>query len=247
MRVWPGGPLPLGATWDGEGVNFALFSQHATGVQLLLFESDTDGEPSETITLSERTDFIWHAYLPDARPGTLYGYKVDGPYEPENGHRFNANKLLIDPYAKAVTGPVRWSDELYGYTVGDESADLSFDARDSASALPKSIVVDQAFTWQDDHAPLTPWNQTVIYETHVRGMTMRHPGVAPHLRGTYLGLASDAVVDHLLALGVTAIELMPCAPVRVGSPPRRAGAQQLLGLQLSRVLRTPRGVRDGGL
>jgi isoamylase len=209
MRVWPGGPHPLGATWDGEGVNFALFSEHATGVQLLLFENESDGEPSETITLTEKTDFIWHTYLPDARPGTLYGYKVDGPYEPAQGHRFNASKLLIDPYAKAVSGGVRWSDDLYGYTVGDERQDLSFDTRDSSSAMPKSIIVDPAFTWMDDRSPNTPWNQTVIYETHVRGMTMQHPGVAPHLRGTYLGLASDPIIDHLLSLGVTAIELMP--------------------------------------
>jgi glycogen operon protein len=209
MRIWPGEPHPLGATWDGEGVNFALFSENATGVQLLLFEHEADGEPSATVTLNERTDFIWHAYLPDARPGTLYGYKVDGPYEPTQGHRFNPNKLLIDPYAKAVSGPVRWSDDLYGYTVGDEAQDLSFDTRDSSSAMPKSIVVDPAFTWQDDRPPRTPWNQTVIYETHVRGMTERHPGVAPNLRGTYLGFASDPVIDHLLNLGVTAVELMP--------------------------------------
>jgi isoamylase len=209
MRVWPGSPLPLGATWDGEGVNFALFSEHASGVRLLLFDEATSEVPTATVNLTERTDYIWHAYLPDARPGTLYGFKVDGPYEPEQGHRFNPAKLLIDPYAKAVSGPVRWSDDLYGYVVGDEAEDLSFDTRDSAGAMPKSIVVDPAFTWQDDQAPATPWNQTVIYETHVRGMTMQHPGVPAHLRGTYLGLASDPIVDHLLSLGVTAVELMP--------------------------------------
>jgi glycogen operon protein len=179
MRVWPGGPRPLGATWDGEGVNFALFSEHARGVQLHLFDEETSEHPTATITLSEMTDNVWHAYLPDIRPGALYGYKVDGPYEPGQGHRFNPSKLLIDPYAKAVSGPIRWSDELYGYTVGDAQA------------------------------PNTPWNQTVIYETHVRGMTMRHPGVPEHLRGTYLGLASDSIIDHLTNLGVTAVELMP--------------------------------------
>jgi len=209
MRIWPGGPHPLGASWDGEGVNFALFSEHATGVQLLFFDEATSGEPTNTVNLVEKTDHIWHAYLPDVRPGALYGYKVDGPYEPTQGHRFNANKLLIDPYAKAVSGRVRWSDDLYGYAVGDELEDLSFDARDSASAAPKSIVIDPAFTWQDDQAPRTPWSQTVIYETHVRGMTARHPSVPEHQRGTYLGLASDAVIDHLLNLGVTAVELMP--------------------------------------
>jgi glycogen operon protein len=201
--------LPLGATWDGEGVNFSLFSEHAEGVQLLLFDEESSGRPSTTISLNEKTDNIWHAYLPDVRPGALYGYRVQGPYEPERGHRFNPNKLLIDPYAKAVSGPIRWSDELYGYIVGAEGDDLSFDTRDSAGAMPKSVVVDPAFTWQDDRAPNTPWNKTVIYEAHVRGMSMRNPAVPEHLRGTYLGMASDPVVDHLLGLGVTAVELMP--------------------------------------
>jgi isoamylase len=209
MRVWPGGPHPLGATWDGEGVNFALFSENARGVQLCLFDDATAGTPTATITMSERTDNVWHVYLPDVRPGALYGYRVDGPYEPESGHRFNASKLLIDPYAKAVSGPIRWSDDLFGYTIGDEQEDLSFDKRDSAGAMPKCLVVDPAFTWDDDRSPNTPWNQTVIYETHVRGMTARHPGVPEHLRGTYLGLASDPIIDHLIGLGVTAVELMP--------------------------------------
>ena len=209
MRVWPGSPRPLGATWNGEGVNFALFSENASAVQLCLFDEATAGEPTATITMAERTDNVWHAYLPDVRPGALYGYRVDGPYEPTRGHRFNHSKLLIDPYAKAVSGPIRWSDELFGYQIGDEREDLSFDARDSAGAMPKCLVVDPSFTWEDDRAPNTPWNQTVIYETHVRGMTARHPGVPEHLRGTYLGLASDPVIDHLLGLGVTAVELMP--------------------------------------
>ena len=209
MRVWPGSPYPLGATWDGEGVNFALFSEHATAVKLLLFEEPRAGVPSTVISFNETTDQVWHAYLPDVRPGTLYGYKVEGPYEPERGHRFNPAKLLIDPYAKAVSGPIDWSDDLYGYTLGDEHEDLSFDTRDSAAALPKAVVVDPSFTWQDDRPPQTPWNRTVIYETHVRGMTMQHPGVPAHLRGTFLGLASDPIVDHLLGLGVTAVELMP--------------------------------------
>ena len=209
MRVWPGGPHPLGATWDGEGVNFALFSESALAVQLCLFDDATASVPTATITMGERTDNVWHVYLPDVRPGALYGYRVDGPYEPQRGHRFNASKLLIDPYAKAVSGPIRWSDELFGYTIGDPEADLSFDTRDSAGAMPKCLVVDPAFTWDDDRSPNTPWNQTVIYETHVRGMTERHPGVPEHLRGTYLGLASDPIIDHLVELGVTAVELMP--------------------------------------
>ena len=209
MRVWPGGPHPLGATWNGEGVNFALFSESARAVQLCLFDDATASEPTATITMGERTDNVWHVYLPDVRPGALYGYRVDGPYEPQRGHRFNASKLLIDPYAKAVSGPIRWSDELFGYTIGDPEVDLSFDTRDSAGAMPKCLVVDPAFTWDDDRAPNTPWNQTVIYEAHVRGMTERHPGVPEHLRGTYLGLASDPIIDHLIELGVTAVELMP--------------------------------------
>jgi glycogen operon protein len=209
VRVWPGSPRPLGATWNGEGVNFALFSENATAVQLCLFDEATAGVPTATITMAERTDNVWHVYLPDVRPGALYGYRVDGPYEPMNGHRFNPSKLLIDPYAKAVSGPIRWSDDLFGYRIGDEQEDLSFDSRDSAAAMPKCLVVDPSFTWEDDRAPNTPWNQTVIYEAHVRGMTARHPGVPEHLRGTYLGLASDPIIDHLHGLGVTAVELMP--------------------------------------
>ncbi|HEX4220159.1 MAG TPA: glycogen debranching protein GlgX, partial [Acidimicrobiales bacterium] len=152
---------------------------------------------------------VWHAYLPDVRPGALYGYRVDGPYAPEEGHRFNPAKLLIDPYAKAVSGTIKWSDELFGYTIGDPAEDLSRDPRDSAGAMPKCVVADPAFTWGDDRAPETPLNQTIIYECHVRGMTMCHTGVPEHLRGTYLGLASDPIIDHLVGLGVTAVELMP--------------------------------------
>jgi isoamylase len=155
------------------------------------------------------TDRVWHAYLPDARPGTLYGYRVEGPYSPQEGHRFNPHKLLLDPYAKAVTGAFRWSDELYGYRIGDPDGDISFDERDSAPLMPRCVVVDQAFTWGDDRAPHTPWNRTTIYECHVRGTTIWHPAVPDDLRGTYLGFASDAVIDHLLSLGVTAVELMP--------------------------------------
>ena len=207
MRIWPGTPHPLGATWDGEGVNFAIFSEHATAVELCLFDDPEAAEPTARVAMPEATDRVWHAYLPDVRPGAFYGYRVDGPYDPAAGHRFNRHKLLIDPYARAVSGPIRWDDALYGYTIGGD--DLSFDPRDSAGAMPKSMVVDPAFTWGDDRSPNTPWNRTVIYECHVRGMTMRHPGVPEEVRGTYLGLASDPVVDHLLGLGVTAVELMP--------------------------------------
>jgi len=169
MRVWPGRSHPLGATWDGEGVNFAIFSEHATAVELCLFEHPDDEKPSAEIQMPVATDRVWHAYLPDVRPGALYGYRVSGPYEPEQGHRFNPSKLLIDPYAKAVSGGIRWSDELFGYTIGDPAEDLSYDNRDSASGMPKCLVVDSAFTWGDDRRPLTPLNRSVIYECHVRG------------------------------------------------------------------------------
>jgi glycogen operon protein len=207
--VWPGHPYPLGATWDGEGVNFSIFSEHATGGQLCLFDHPDDPKPTVEIDLHERTDMIWHCYLPDVRTGQLYGWRIDGPYDPEHGHRFNPNKLLVDPYAKALSGPVQWSDALYGYTIGDPAGDLSFDDRDSAADVPKCIVIAPEFTWGEDRKPGTPWNRTVIYECHVRGMTMRHPQVPDDLRGTYLGLASDPIIDHLQSLGVTAVEIMP--------------------------------------
>jgi isoamylase len=209
MRVWPGAPYPLGATWDGEGVNFAIFSEHATAVELCLFDSPEAAESSTVIPMPEATDDVWHVYLPDVRPGCFYGYRVHGPYEPKQGHRFNPAKLLIDPYAKAVSGAIKWDDELFGYTIGDPQLDLSRDDRDSAGGMPKCVVVDPAFTWGEDRSPRTPWHRTVIYETHVRGMTKLHPLVPEELRGTYLGLASDPVIDHLTNLGVTAVELMP--------------------------------------
>jgi glycogen operon protein len=208
MRVWVGERYPLGASWDGEGVNFALFSEHASGVELCLFASP-DGPETVRIPLRERTDFVWHAYLPDVRPGQLYAYRVHGPYAPERGHRFNSHKLLIDPYARALAGPLRWDDALFGYTVGDPREDLTIDERDSAPFVPKCVVIDPAFTWGDDRPPRVPWNRTVIYECHVKGMTRLHPGIPEHLRGTYLGLASEPIVDHLLSLGVTAVELLP--------------------------------------
>jgi isoamylase len=207
IRVWPGDPLPLGATWDGEGVNFALFSQHAAGVELCLF--DPRSRETRRIPFKERLSRIWHAYLPDVRPGQLYGYRVHGPYDPEHGHRFNSNKLLIDPYARAIAGRIDWNDSAFGYEVGHAAQDLSFSTLDSAPHVPKCVVVDSAFTWGDDRPPQTPWNRTLIYECHVKGMTARHPGVPEELRGTYLGLASDAILDHLLDLGVTAVELLP--------------------------------------
>jgi len=209
MRVWPGQPYPLGATWGGEGVNFALFSEHATGVELCLFSGAKDTQESTRVPLRERTNNVWHGYLPDVRPGQLYGYRVDGPYAPQQGHRFNPNKLLLDPYALSITGRVQPTDAIFGYTIGHPDADLSFDDRDSAGDLPKCVVVDPSFTWGDDRPPRTPWNRTIIYECHVKGLTKLHQGVPEHLRGTYLGLTSEPILDHLLKLGVTAVELMP--------------------------------------
>ena len=206
--VWPGQPYPRGATWDGEGVNFSLFSGNAETVELCVFDPIGRREV-QRIELRERTDDSWHAYLPEARPGLLYGYRVHGPYDPERGHRFNPHKLLIEPYAKHIQGALKWSDAHFGYRVGHAKEDLSFDKRDNAAGVPKSRVVDPAFTWGDDRAPRTPFHDTVIYELHVRGFTMRHPEVPPQLRGTYAGLATAPVIDHLLRLGVTAVELMP--------------------------------------
>jgi isoamylase len=209
MRVWPGRPYPLGATWDGIGVNFALFAEHANAVDLCLFREDGDAEEAAKIRLTERTDQVWHCYLPDARPGQFYGYRVHGPYAPEQGQRFNPAKLLIDPYAKAITGAIKWSNDLFAYKVGDPLDDRVPDLDNSAGGVPKSVVIDSAFTWGDD-APLNvPYNRTIIYECHVKGMTMRHPDVPPELRGTYLGLCSDPMLEYFQGLGVTALELLP--------------------------------------
>jgi glycogen operon protein len=199
----------LGATWDGEGVNFSIFSEHGEAVELCLFDQPEAEEESERIELPERTDLIWHCYLPDARPGQLYGYRVHGPYEPEKGHRFNPHKLLIDPYATAISGTIKWSDALYGYPIGDTEEDLIVDTRNSAGGMPKCVVIDRAFAWGEDRPRRMPWNRTIIYEAHVRGLTMRHPGIPEEIRGTYLAIAYDPIIDHLLSLGITAIELMP--------------------------------------
>jgi len=206
-RLREGSPFPLGATWTGLGVNFALFSANATKVELCLFD-DRGEQEIERIVLPEFTDEVWHGYLPDARPGTIYGYRVHGLYEPENGHRFNPAKLLLDPYAKAVHGRLEWHPALFGYTM-ESGDDLSFDERDSAPFMPKCRVVDPAFTWGQDRAPRTAWERTIIYEMHVRGYTKLHPAVPEGLRGTYRGLTDPTVVDYLRELGVTAVELLP--------------------------------------
>src|SRR5579883_2384641 len=208
MRVLPGKPYPLGATWDGLGVNFALFSENATRVELCFFDS-TDFRESHRVIMPEYTNQVWHVYLKDVYPGQIYGYRVYGPWDPKNGHRFNPNKLLVDPYAKLIGRDLHWHDSLYGYVMGNKEKDLSFDKRDSAPYAPLCAVVDDAFNWGADKRPDTPWHKTVIYEAHVKGMTKLHPDLPENLAGTYMALASDPVINHLQGLGVTAIELMP--------------------------------------
>ena len=203
-----GSAAQLGATWDGKGVNFALFSDNAERVELCLFDQRGRRE-LHRLALPSYTDGVWHGYVPDARPGLKYGYRVSGPYEPAHGHRFNNHKLLIDPYAKSLSGALRWSDAHFGYRIDSPRGDLSFDRRDNASGMPKSVVVDTAFTWGDDRAPRTPWRDTVIYEMHVRGFTMQFPGIPPPMRGTFLALSSPPVIAYLQALGISAVELLP--------------------------------------
>ena len=193
MRVWPGRPYPLGATWDGQGVNFALFSEHAAKVELCMFDSPDAGRETHRIALPEQTDMVWHCYLPDVVPGQLYGYRVSGPYEPAHGHRFNPNKVVLDPYAKAIGRDVKWDDCLFGYPIGKD--DLAFDTRDSAAFAPLGRVIDPAFTWGRERRPDVPWDRTIVYETHVRGYTKQHPAVPENLRGTFSGLGRKEVID----------------------------------------------------
>ncbi|HEX7197338.1 MAG TPA: glycogen debranching protein GlgX [Candidatus Limnocylindria bacterium] len=206
VRVWRGIPYPLGATWDGSGVNFAIFSENAEQVDLCLFEADGSGE--QRIRLVEQTDLVWHCYLPDARPGQRYGYRMHGAYDPPAGHRFNPAKLLIDPYAKRVDGAVTWDDSLFGYRIGSDDADEP-DDRDSAPFVPKGVVVNHAFVWGGDTQLNTPLDRTLIYEVHVKGFTQRNPEVPEELRGTYAGLGSAPSIDYLTSLGITAVELLP--------------------------------------
>src|SRR4051794_4936286 len=207
-RLASGRPDPLGATWDGLGVNFAVFSANAERIELCLFDAAGRKEIAR-LPLPECTDEVWHGYLPEARPGQQYGYRAYGPYEPRQGHRFNPNKLLLDPYAKQLAGEVRWPDALFGYRVGAARADLSFDRRDSAPAMPKAVVVDDSFAWGDDRRPCVPWDRTVIYEAHVRGLTMLRTEIPARERGTFSALADPRVIEHLQRTGVTAIELLP--------------------------------------
>jgi glycogen operon protein len=205
-RIRQGRPFPRGAVFDGQGTNFALFSAHATRVELCLFD---DAGAETRLDLPEYSNEIWHGYLPDVQPGQRYGYRVHGPYAPGEGHRFNPNKLLLDPYAREIEGDLIWADELYGYTVGHPDGDLSFDERDSAPFMPKCVVVEDSYDWGDDARLQTPWSDTLVYETHVRGYTMRHPQVPQELRGTCAGLAQEPVLRYIKALGVSAVELLP--------------------------------------
>ncbi|MDQ4057727.1 MAG: glycogen debranching protein GlgX [Actinomycetota bacterium] len=206
MNVWPGTPYPLGATWDGEGTNFAVFSENATAVELCLFD---DSGAERRLALTEVDSFVWHCYLPEVGPGQRYGYRMDGPFEPPAGHRFNRNKLLLDPYAKSIDGHVDWSEEVFGYPFDAEGEDLARNDADSAARVPRSVVIDPTFDWHDDRPLQTPWHKTVIYETHVKGFTHTNPGIPSEIRGTYAGLAHAASIEHLQMLGITAIELMP--------------------------------------
>jgi len=208
-RIHEGLPYPQGAKWDGRGTNFALYSANATKVELCLFDASGTREV-ERIVLPEYTDEIYHGYLHDIGPATIYGYRVYGPYEPQNGHRFNPNKLLLDPYARAHVGELTWNPACFGYTLGAEDGDLSFDKRDSAAFVPKSVVIDENFEWHGERLRrVVPWEATIVYETHVRGYTKLHPRVPAELRGTYAGLGSPAVIDYIKSLGVTSVELMP--------------------------------------
>jgi isoamylase len=207
-RALAGTPGPLGAHWDGRGTNFAVFAEHAEAVQLCLFDPSGRQELRQ-VTLAECTDGVWHGYLPEVAPGQLYGYRAHGPYQPEHGHRYNPNKLLLDPYARRLAGSLRWSDALFGYRISSPRADLSYDRRDSAPNVPKGVVTGEHFDWGEDRPPQIPWSESVIYETHLRGMTMRLEDIPEHLRGTAAALGHERTAAYLRSLGVTALELLP--------------------------------------
>jgi len=209
VKTWPGKPYPLGATWLGNGVNFAIFSEHATGIELCLFDNIDAPHENARVPLREQTGQVWHVFLPEVRPGQLYGYRVAGPYQPNRGLRFNDSKLLLDPYAKSIAGQINWSDEMFSYVVGDKEEDLARDFRDNAWAMPKSVVIDEAFSWGEDKRPETPLSETVIYEVHVKGFTKLWQDVPEQLRGTYAGVANEQAIHYLENLGVTAVELLP--------------------------------------
>ncbi len=207
MTIYPGDPYPLGSYWDGRGVNFALYSHNAEGVELCLFNKPTGENETDRIKFTERTHDIWHAYLSDVKPGQLYGYRVYGPYDPANGHRFNSAKVLLDPYSKAICGNLEWDDALFGYEIGKD--DLTLDGRDNAAMAPKSAVSSDHFDWEGDKPPRVAYHNTIIYEAHVKGLTKNFPGIPDEIRGTYAALAHPLVISYLRKLGITAIELMP--------------------------------------
>ena len=209
IKTWMGYPYPLGATWMGNGVNFAVFSEHATSIDLCLFDRANATQENIRIPMTEQTDQVWHVFLPQVRPGQLYGYRVFGPYDPESGQRFNSSKLLIDPYARAIAGTVDWADEMFGYVVGDDLEDAARDSRDDAWGMPKSVVIEDQFDWQGDKRPEIPLHQSVIYEVHVKGFTQLCPQVPEKIRGTYAGLGSAPAIEYLKALGINAVELLP--------------------------------------
>ncbi len=208
-NVYTGFPYPLGATWDGNGVNFAIYADNATGIDLCLYDNVKDETETIKIKMYERSHQVWHAYIPDLKPGQLYGYRASGPYEPANGLRYNANKLLIDPYAKAIAGNIDWHNSIFGYEVGHPDEDLSFSAADSAPYIPKSVVIDPNFDWEDDKPLRIPYHESVIYEAHVKGFTKTNPDIPENIRGTYAAVAHPVTIKYLKDLGITTIELMP--------------------------------------
>lgn len=209
VHITPGSPYPIGATPDDKGVNFAIYGDYATGVDLCLFDSLSDTKESQRIKMTERFHQVWHVHVSGIKPGQLYGYRVSGPYAPMEGNRFNANKLLLDPYAKAIAGTINWHDSLFGYQIGSPEEDLSFSEADSAPYIPKSVVVDDAFDWEDDKFPKIAYNETIIYEMHVKGFTKMNPDIPEEIRGTYAAIGHPVTIDYLKKLGVTAVELMP--------------------------------------
>jgi len=209
VKIWLGYPYPLGATWLGNGVNFAIFSETATSVDLCLFDKVDAAQENIRIPVTEQTDQVWHVFLPDVKPGQLYGYRVNGPYDPERGMRFNSSKLLLDPYAKAIAGEINWADEMFAYVVGDKQEDLTRDFRDDAWGMPKAVVIDNAFDWGDDKRPAIPLHRSLIYEAHVKGFTKLWSKIPEEIRGTYAGMGSTTAIEYLKDLGVTAVELLP--------------------------------------
>ncbi|UXY15351.1 glycogen debranching protein GlgX [Chitiniphilus purpureus] len=246
-RLEEGRPFPLGAHWDGQGVNFAVFSASAHLIELCVFDERGRKEVAR-YALPACTDEIWHGYLPDAKPGLLYGYRAYGPYDPGNGHRFNPNKLLLDPYARRIVGEIKWNPAVFGYKLGSHRADLTFDKRDSAASMPKCMVEGGGFNWSGDRAPAVPWRDTIIYETHVRGVSQQRQDIAPHKRGTFAALADPRFIDHLHKLGITAIELLPVQAFTQDSYLKDKGLANYWGYNtLSYFAPEPRYLSNGSL